>query len=126
MLRIAALLLFTLLPIVSGAETLSYTWMPRTEQEARSIRLGLTLLTLRDRLRNEGVIRQRGDANSATLSQSGSGNRGAIYQRGRDHRASLDQTGNRNAHVIIQGGQGTASDVTQQDGDLGVTLQYGW
>ena len=96
---LAALVL--LLPLSAHAETLSYTWSPRSPREAQALRAGLALHSLRDGLRSGGTVLQWGRNNRAALSQSGTGQFGAILQRGNGHSARLDQSGDGNAHAIL-------------------------
>ena len=126
MLRAVAVAIVALAPFAAQADTLSYTWTPRTAQEADALRGGLILYSLHNELRNGGTVRQWGRDNFAALSQSGGGNWGAIVQNGSDHSATLTQTGNGNAHAIVQAGHGASADVTQTGGEAGITVQVGF
>ena len=115
-----------LAPLGVQAETLSYTWTPRTAGEADALRAGLMLYSLRENLRNGGTVRQWGSDNFASLSQSGSGNFGTVLQRGDGHDAILEQNGGGNAHAIIQAGRGAEAEVVQRGGEIGATIQLGY
>ncbi len=126
---IRSLLLATLLAgasLPALAEQFSLSWAPRDAREARLLSSLLTIHALRNQLREDGRIDQRGQANAALLLQRGGGNLGLIRQDGEGHEAALAQTGGRNAHAIIQGGKGARADVAQSGSEAGVTLQYGW
>jgi hypothetical protein len=124
--RSLTILALSLMPFGAAAETLSYTWTPRTAQEAEAIRLGLALYGLRQEIRSGGSIRQWGRDNAAALLQSGEGNWGVIRQRGDGHRATLDQQGGGNAHAVLQAGEGAEATVTQTGREVGVTIQFGF
>lgn len=118
------LLLLAAMPL--RAETLSYTWEPKTEAQANALRLALILHALRQGQRDDGSVRQRGRSNIAALAQEGLGNLGAVIQRGRGHDATIEQSGDLNGHLLFQGGRGASAAIEQDGDDLGVTLQFGW
>ena len=126
MLRPLAVLVLAAAPLCGKAETLSRTWTPLTDGQARAVEGALALHSLRSHIREGGSIRQWGRENRAALSQSGSGNWGVILQRGEGHSALLEQTGDGNAHAILQAGRGAEAEVEQDGGDVGLTLQFNW
>jgi Curlin associated repeat len=126
MLRPFAVLLVSLAPLAAPADTLSYTWTPRTAEEADALRAGLMLYSLHNELQNGGTVEGWGREHLAALTQPGSANWGAIVQDGNGHSASLTQTGGGNAHAIIQAGEGATAGVTQTGGEAGITVQIGY
>lgn len=119
MIRSLAVLLIALAPLSAGAETITYTWMPRSDQRTEALLEALG----RQAQRNGATVRQAGQGNEAEVVQSGTGNQGVIIQRGRDNSATLTQTGTSNSYAIIQLGRGNTADVAQTGGEAGVTIQ---
>jgi curlin associated repeat protein len=114
-------------PAAAGG-SVSYTYVPQTPKQAQMLSNGLRLYSMYQYSRaNGGVINQQGLANSAGLSQSGSGNLGVIYQRGSNQAATLTQTGNNNTYGIFQFGNGGSANVAQTgNGQAGITIQRSW
>lgn len=110
----------------SAGGSISFSHVPKSEQESRALRTGLQFYSLYKGLKS-GDIRQRGRNNAAGLAQYGSGNQGIIRQKGSGHSATLRQQGDDNAYGLFQFGKNTSADVSQYgNGQAGATFQFGW
>lgn len=124
MLRPLALCLLIASP--AAADQMSWTWTPRSAEQAAGLRAGLALPMFRRHSQAGGTVRQTGRGNAATLVQRGGGNRGTVIQGGEGHEASLEQTGGGNIGALIQMGRGARGAVAQRGDEIGVTVQFGW
>ena len=112
-------------PALAGG-SLAINLAPSNGQEAALLRMGLAAYALRNDIRTNGHVTQRGVRNAAGLSQGGRNNQGLIHQEGRGHTGTLTQTGGNNAYGLFQFGRGTEAHVGQTGGQTGMTILYGW
>ncbi|MGY6536099.1 MAG: hypothetical protein ACXIVG_12195 [Pararhodobacter sp.] len=100
---------------------------PRSADEARALRAGLTLFAIHQDIRTNGHVTQRGVNNAASIAQRGRGSKAIVHQQGCNHDASIDQRGRNHAYGVFQFGCNTSAHVAQRGhGQTGVTIQYGW
>ncbi len=111
-------------PAKAGSITVTVT--PKGKK-AEKLKAGLERLGELQALRNRARVDQKGSANSASVSQDGSGNWLGVFQRGRGHTAVASQDGNNNAMGVFQFGKNTSTKTAQTgDGQVGLIFQAGW
>ena len=111
-------------PAAAGGVTITIT--PKGKS-AKAVKKGLTVLTRIQERRNAARIDQKGNGNSAVVSQTGNDNTIGIFQRGSGHTATASQDGNNNTLGIIQFGKNTSTTASQTgNGKTGIIIQGGW
>jgi hypothetical protein len=110
--------------VEAGSVTVTIT--PKGKS-AKVVRKGLKVLTRVQERRNAAAIDQKGEGNSALVSQTGQGNALAVFQRGNGHSAAASQDGNNNALGVFQFGRNTSTTASQTgNGKTGIIIQGGW
>lgn len=111
----------------AASGSVSIHLQPRNADEARALRLGLGLYALRQDVRANGHVTQRGVNNAAGIVQRGQGSRAVIHQEGCNHNGTVRQQGENHAYGLFQFGCNAAHHASQSGrGQTGVTIQYGW
>lgn len=121
--RLALALLLLASP--TAADTVTRSFEPRGEGEARALTLLLAGLSLREHLDAGGSARDWLDANALALLDPGQGDWAVVRQRGRGHAATVSQDGGGNALALLQLGEGARADLAQDGGDGAVVVQWG-
>ncbi len=121
--RLALALLLLGSPL--GAETLTRSFVPRDEGEARALTLLVAGLSLREHLDAGGSARDWAEANEKALRHPAQGDWAVVRQRGEGHDASVSQQRGGNALALLQFGEATEADLAQDGGDGAVVVQWG-
>lgn len=122
----AALAASTALPMAASAGgSVALNIAPSNAQEAQALRIGLALYALHNDIQANGHVTQHGVNNAAGIAQ-GSTDQAIIHQEGAGHTGTISQTGGNNAYGLFQFGQNTNAAVSQNGGQTGLTLLFGW
>lgn len=121
---LAAAFVTALAPMPTLANSLSLTLNPRNADQALALRVGLGLYALRQDIRDNGHVTQRGVGHAAGIVQNGPGNQAIIHQRGCNHTGTVSQQGQGHAYGLFQiGCNGTHHAHQSGRGQTGVTIQ---
>ncbi len=121
--RLALALLLLASP--GAAETLTRSFEPRDEREARALTLLLAGLSLREHLDAGGRAGDWAATNAEELLRPGEGDWALVRQRGEGHEAQVSQGGGGNALALLQFGEGARADLAQDGEDGAVVVQWG-
>lgn len=122
---IAAAIALTAATVPAQAGQISIDLKPRNAEQHRMLQAGLGIYALVNEIES-GSIRQNGIGNVAGIMQGGGNNLGIVHQEGNNHNGSLDQQGGGNSYGLFQFGKGTNAHVSQNGGQSGLGLVFGW